>query len=178
MLLFVAKNADQQLNSLNDAVIVAAYTLILGFLTFFAWAVYILPLAAVALYTLTGAKFFPFRFTDNLSLWAVTRFVPNVGFWYKILVTLFMVYMLVTSIGTDDGSKLQLYMLSLWLLFAGVTEFLSIFLGNDAAKRIDPTYEPRGEWNFPRMFYILGFAKELADEPEEDMWTELMTIIF
>ena len=178
MLVYTVKNVDTALNSATDVVIVAAYTLVLGFLTFFSYAVYIIPLTALTLYSLTGAKFFPFRFTDNLSLWSVTRFVPNVGFWYKILVTFFMLYMFAVSIGTDDGSALQLYMLFLWLLYAGLTEFLSIYLGNDAAERIDPTYEPRGKWNFPRMFYILGFAKELADEPEEDMWTELMTIIF
>lgn len=67
-------------------------------------------------------------------------------------------------------------MLLVWLATAGGTEYLAWFLGNDAARRIDPTWEPRGEMNYPNLAYKMGFVEELREEDPESMMAELMAI--
>lgn len=93
-------------DSVTDLVVVVVYLLYFVFLYYLSAFIYAIPSFSVFVYALTNAKFFPFRWSDNLAMWSITRFALNVGLWYKILVSFFFVYMVLISLGTADGAGL------------------------------------------------------------------------
>ena len=61
---------------------------------FTAWSALIFSPAAQTLfiYLIFGSNFFLFRWTDNLGMWFVTKFLPGASFYYKLTVMFYFLW--------------------------------------------------------------------------------------
>lgn len=137
---------------------------------FTAWSAIVFSPASWVLfiYLIFGSNFFLFKWTDNLGMWFVTKFVPGASLYYKLTVMLYWIWNWNGQRGSSDGGGLEKTML-MWFAFTALPlEYAQWSLGVKTARRMDPSWNEQQGKLYPPILYSLGIVKESSMEPESD----------
>ena len=171
MVRYAYKNIDNynEQSNLDQLVL-----LVTGYLFGLVWSVliFLIPMLSLFFYALFGSSFFLFAWTDNVALWSVTKFVPGASLYHKTAVTLFLIYQVFARLVSGYGAGLEFNLLVVYLLMAVPLEFASWYLGVNAARRLDPTWNERRGMLYPPILYWLGLVE---DEGEDEVGDEALT---
>jgi len=146
----------------NKALALGLLNFLFGLITAY-WnlTIFGLPVLVLSIYAVFGSDFFLFAWTDDFGIWAVTRFIPGASFYHKVTVTLLLVYIAITGL-LGAYPLLGYQLLMFYIAMAWSLEYAQWYLGVDAARRIDPTWNKHRGMLYPAIFYNRGWRE---DEP-------------
>ena len=123
--------------------------------------IFLPPALTLMLYIVFGSDFFLFAWTDNLSLYFITRGTLDQGFNCHVINSLMILLLFLRW--------RKLVELEYWLIYtsmAGALEYWGWKHGVNAARRIDPSWNERRGFLYPSRLYDQGWVQDVDLQAE------------
>ena len=151
------------------------YALLWTLFTAYHILTYVLPAQVLSIYLLFGSDFFLFSWTDDMSLYFVTKWSRNGGWNCHTVTSLVLAYLLLAKWLDGAWAGFEVFMLFAYMIPAYTLEYFQWTNGVNAARRIDPTWNEHRGMLYPEKFYNRGWVED-QPYPAQDETSQIKDV--